>query len=134
MGWQESPEDAEREIEAAIPRRVGKGTVVLTDMFGERRRTEPRVSGEGRWSGHGVNSHAHPPRELRGKRGDLRVVAAQAMREGKENVYPASDLLASQEGRKSGPVAEKRVQIVNVLGFHAQAPPASSPRPLFAPR
>lgn len=27
---------------------------------------------------------------------DLRAVAAQAMREGKENVYLASDLLASQ--------------------------------------
>lgn len=35
MGWQESPEDAEREIEAAIARvESGKGTVVLTDMFG----------------------------------------------------------------------------------------------------
>jgi mannose PTS system EIIA component len=35
IGWHESPDDAEREIEAAIGRvESGKGTVVLTDMFG----------------------------------------------------------------------------------------------------
>jgi hypothetical protein len=35
--------------------------------------------------------------------GDLREVAAQAMREGKENVYLASDLLASKgAARKAG--------------------------------
>ena len=35
IGWQENPEDAEREIAAAIGRvESGKGTVVLTDMFG----------------------------------------------------------------------------------------------------
>ncbi len=35
IGWHESPDDAQREIEDAIARaESGKGTVVLTDMFG----------------------------------------------------------------------------------------------------
>lgn len=102
MGWQESPEDAEREIEAAIARvESGKGTVVLTDMFGgtpsnlslaflEKGRVEVVT---------GVNLPmlirvASLREEELGD--DLRAVAAQAMREGKENVYLASDLLASQ--------------------------------------
>ncbi len=102
IGWQESPEDAEREIEAAIDRvESGKGTVVLTDMFGgtpsnlsltflEKGRVEVVT---------GVNLPmlirlASLREEEEGD--DLREVAAQAMREGKENVYLASDLLASQ--------------------------------------
>lgn len=102
MGWQESPEDAEREIEAAIARvESGKGTVVLTDMFGgtpsnlslaflEKGKVEVVT---------GVNLPmlirlASLREEEVGD--DLRAVAAQAMREGKENVYLASDLLASQ--------------------------------------
>jgi PTS system mannose-specific IIA component len=102
MGWHESPEDAEREIEAAIARvESGKGTVVLTDMFGgtpsnlslaflEKGRVEVVT---------GVNLPmlirlASLREEELGD--DLRAVAAQAMREGKENVYLASDLLASQ--------------------------------------
>jgi PTS system mannose-specific IIA component len=102
MGWQESPDDAEREIEAAIARvESGKGTVVLTDMFGgtpsnlsltflEKGKVEVVT---------GVNLPmlirlASLRDEELGD--DLRAVAAQAMREGKENVYLASDLLASQ--------------------------------------
>jgi PTS system mannose-specific IIA component len=102
MGWQESPDDAEREIEAAIARvESGKGTVVLTDMFGgtpsnlsltflEKGKVEVVT---------GVNLPmlirlASLREEELGD--DLRAVAAQAMREGKENVYLASDLLASQ--------------------------------------
>jgi PTS system mannose-specific IIA component len=102
MGWQESPEDAEREIELAISRvESGKGTVVLTDMFGgtpsnlslaflEKGKVEVVT---------GVNLPmlirlASLREEEVGD--DLRAVAAQAMREGKENVYLASDLLASQ--------------------------------------
>ncbi len=105
MGWQESPEDAEREIELAISRvESGKGTVVLTDMFGgtpsnlslaflEKGKVEVVT---------GVNLPmlirlASLREEEVGD--DLRAVAAQAMREGKENVYLASDLLASQ-GKK----------------------------------
>jgi PTS system mannose-specific IIA component len=101
MGWQESPEDAEREIAAAIARvDSGKGTVVLTDMFGgtptnlslaflERDRVEVLT---------GVNL----PMLIRlaslreDEEGDLRAVASHAMREAKESVYLASDLLASQ--------------------------------------
>ena len=102
MGWQESPEDAEREIELAISRvESGKGTVVLTDMFGgtpsnlsltflEKGKVEVVT---------GVNLPmlirlASLREEEVGD--DLRAVAAQAMREGKENVYLASDLLASK--------------------------------------
>lgn len=110
IGWHEGPEDAEREIEQAI-RRVesGKGTVVLTDMFGgtpsnlsltflEKGRVEVVT---------GVNLPmlirlASLREEEEGD--DLREVAAQAMREGKENVYLASDLLAGQgkSGRSGG--------------------------------
>jgi PTS system mannose-specific IIA component len=101
MGWQESPEDAEREIEAAIARvESGKGTVVLTDMFGG---TPSNLSlaflEKGRVE---VVTGVNLPMLIRlaslreEEEGDLRVVAAQAMREGKENVYLASDLLASQ--------------------------------------
>ncbi|MGH9318357.1 MAG: PTS sugar transporter subunit IIA [Vicinamibacteria bacterium] len=112
IGWHEGPDDAEREIDEAI-RRVesGKGTVVLTDMFGgtpsnlslaflEKGRVEVVT---------GVNLPmlirlASLREEEEGD--DLREVAAQAMREGKENVYLASDLLAGQDqgggARKSG--------------------------------
>jgi PTS system mannose-specific IIA component len=106
MGWHESPEDAQREIEAAIERvDAGKGTVVLTDMFGgtpsnlsltllEKGRVEVVT---------GVNLPmlirlASLSEEELGE--DLREVAAQAMREGKESVYLASDLLASDEQGK----------------------------------
>lgn len=102
MGWQESPEDAEREIDAAIARvESGKGTVVLTDMFGG---TPSNVSLTFLEKGKvevvtGVNLPmlirlASLREEELGD--DLRAVAAQAMREGKESVYLASDLLASQ--------------------------------------
>lgn len=102
MGWQESPEDAEREIEAAIARvESGKGTVVLTDMFGG---TPSNLSltflEKGKVE---VVTGVNLPMLIRlgslreeELGDDLRAVAAQAMREGKENVYLASDLLASQ--------------------------------------
>jgi PTS system mannose-specific IIA component len=103
IGWQESPEEAEWEIEAAIARvESGQGTVVLTDMFGgtptnlslaflEKGRVEVVT---------GVNLPmlirlASLREEELGD--DLHAVAAQAMREGKENVYLASDLLAGKE-------------------------------------
>ena len=103
IGWQESPEDAEREIAAAIGRvESGKGTVVLTDMFGgtpsnlslaflEKGRVEVVT---------GVNLPmlirlASLREEEEGD--DLRAVAAHAMREAKESVYLASDLLASKD-------------------------------------
>jgi PTS system mannose-specific IIA component len=106
MGWHESPEDAQREIEDAIERvDTGKGTVVLTDMFGgtpsnlsltllEKGRVEVVT---------GVNLPmlirlASLREEELGD--DLREVAAQAMREGKENVYLASDLLASEDAKR----------------------------------
>jgi PTS system mannose-specific IIA component len=101
MGWQESPEDAEREIAAAIHRvDSGKGTVVLTDMFGG---TPTNLSlaflEKGRVE---VVTGVNLPMLIRlaslreEEEGDLRAVAAQAMREAKESVYLASDLLASQ--------------------------------------
>jgi PTS system mannose-specific IIA component len=107
MGWQESPEDAERDIEAAIARvESGKGTVVLTDMFGG---TPTNLSlaflEKGRVE---VVTGVNLPMLIRlaslreEEEGDLSAVAAQAMREAKESVYLASDLLASQEkGEKS---------------------------------
>jgi mannose PTS system EIIA component len=108
IGWHESPDDAEREIEAALSRvESGKGTVVLTDMFGgtpsnlsltflEKGRVEVVT---------GVNLPmlirlASLREEEEGD--DLREVAAQAMREGKENVYLASDLLANQPKPEAG--------------------------------
>jgi PTS system mannose-specific IIA component len=108
IGWQESPEDAEREIEAAIGRvESGKGTVVLTDMFGG---TPSNLSlaflEKGKVE---VVTGVNLPMLIRlaslreEEVGDLREVAAQAMREGKENVYLASDLLASKgAARKAG--------------------------------
>ncbi len=104
----------------------GKGTVVLTDMFGG---TPSNLSlaflEKGRVE---VVTGVNLPMLIRlaslreEEEGDLRVVAAQAMREAKESVYLASDLLASQERKtRRARVAEKRVQIVNVLGLHARA-------------
>jgi PTS system mannose-specific IIA component len=101
IGWQESPEDAEREIEAAIARvDSGRGTVILTDMFGG---TPTNLSlaflEKGRVE---VVTGVNLPMLIRvaslreDEVGDLQAVAAQAMREGKENVYVASDLLAGK--------------------------------------
>ncbi len=102
IGWQESPEEAEREIEAAIARvESGMGTVVLTDMFGG---TPTNLSlaflEKGRVE---VVTGVNLPMLIRlaslreEEVGDLHAVAAQATREGKENVYLASDLLAGKE-------------------------------------
>jgi PTS system mannose-specific IIA component len=110
IGWQESPEDAEREIEAAIARvDSGRGTVILTDMFGG---TPTNLSlaflEKGRVE---VVTGVNLPMLIRvaslreDEVGDLQAVAAQAMREGKENVYVASDLLAGKaKGAKEKPV------------------------------
>lgn len=104
IGWHESPDDAEREIEAALARvESGKGTVVLTDMFGG---TPSNLSltflEKGRVE---VVTGVNLPMLIRlaslreeEQSDDLHEVAAQAMREGKENVYLASDLLANQRG------------------------------------
>lgn len=107
IGWHESPDDAQREIEQAIGRvETGKGVVVLTDMFGgtpsnlsltflERGRIEVVT---------GVNL----PMLIRlaslredEEADDLRDVASQAAGEGKDNIYLASDLLAKQGRERS---------------------------------
>lgn len=102
IGWHESPDDAQREIEEAIGRvETGKGVVVLTDMFGgtpsnlsltllEKGRIEVVT---------GVNLPmlirlASLREEEEGE--DLHAVASQAAQEGKDNIYLASDLLARQ--------------------------------------
>ena len=99
IGWHDSPDDAQREIEQAIARaESGKGTVVLTDMFGgtpsnlsmmflEKGRVEVVT---------GVNlpmliKLASLREEDEGD--DLLEVAAEAAREGKDNIYLAGNLL-----------------------------------------
>lgn len=102
IGWHESPDAAQKEIEQAVERvESGKGVVILTDMFGgtpsnlsltllEKGRVEVVT---------GVNLPmmirlASLREEEEGD--DLHAVAAEAARDGKEHVYLASDLLAAQ--------------------------------------
>lgn len=108
IGWHESPDDAQREIEQAIGRvETGKGAVVLTDMFGG---TPSNLSltllEKGRVE---VVTGVNLPMLIRlaslredEEADDLRDVASQAASEGKDNIYLASDLLASQS-RESEP-------------------------------
>lgn len=105
IGWHDSPEDAQGEIQEAIERvECGQGTVVLTDMFGgtpsnlsltllEKDRVEIVT---------GVNLpmliKLASLREQ--KNTDLLEVARQACAQGKESIYQASDLLSSKvEGK-----------------------------------
>lgn len=106
IGWHESPDDALREIEEAIKRAdAGKGTVVLTDMFGgtpsnlsltflEKDRVEVVT---------GVNLPmlirlASLREEEQGD--DLMELASEAAREGKDSIYLAGDLLARKEKKE----------------------------------
>ena len=105
IGWHENPDDAEKEIETAIKHSdSGKGTVVLTDMFGgtpsnlsltflEKGRVEVVT---------GVNLPmlirlASLREEEEGD--DLTAVAAEAAREGKDNIYLAGELLTRKENK-----------------------------------
>ena len=103
IGWQESPEDAEREIAIAVTRvESGKGTVVLTDMFGG---TPSNLSLTLLENGKvEVVTGVNLPMLIRitslreEEEGDnLREVAAEAAREGKDSIYLTSELLASEE-------------------------------------
>ena len=106
IGWHESPDDAQREIADAIARAdSGKGTVVLTDMFGgtpsnlsmtflEKGRVEVVT---------GVNLPmlirlASLREEEEGD--DLLALATEAAREGKDNIYLAGTLLARADDSK----------------------------------
>ena len=107
IGWHENPDDAQREIEGAIKRAdSGKGTVVLTDMFGgtpsnlsltflEKGRVEVVT---------GVNLPmlirlASLREEEEGD--DLLELASEAAREGKDSIYLAGDLLARKEKKEN---------------------------------
>ncbi len=106
IGWHENPDDAQREIEEAVLRAdSGKGTVVLTDMFGgtpsnlsltflEKGRVEVVT---------GVNLPmlirlASLREEEEGD--DLLELASEAAREGKDSIYLAGDLLARKEKKE----------------------------------
>ena len=106
IGWHESPDDAQREIADAIGRaESGKGTVVLTDMFGgtpsnlsmtflEKGRVEVVT---------GVNLPmlirlASLREEEEGD--DLLELATEAAREGKDSIYLAGNLLARKDDTK----------------------------------
>jgi PTS system mannose-specific IIA component len=106
IGWHESPDDAQREIADAIARAdSGKGTVVLTDMFGgtpsnlsmtflEKGRVEVVT---------GVNLPmlirlASLREEEEGD--DLLELATEAAREGKDSIYLAGTLLARADDSK----------------------------------
>ena len=106
IGWHESPDDAQREIADAIGRaESGKGTVVLTDMFGgtpsnlsmtflEKGRLEVVT---------GVNLPmlirlASLREEEEGD--DLLELATEAAREGKDSIYLAGNLLARKDDTK----------------------------------
>ena len=105
IGWHENPDDAQREIEEAILRAdSGKGTVVLTDMFGG---TPSNLSltflEKGRLE---VVTGVNLPMlirlaSLREEEGDdLLELASEAAREGKDSIYLAGDLLARKENKE----------------------------------
>jgi len=108
IGWHESPDDAQRDIEAAIERAdAGKGIVVLTDMFGG---TPSNLSltllEKGRVE---VVTGVNLPMLIRlsslreeEEGDDLTELAFQAAREGKDNIYLAGDLLARKQQRREG--------------------------------
>jgi len=103
IGWHESPDDAQREIAGAITKSdSGKGTVVLTDMFGG---TPSNLSltflDKGRVE---VVTGVNLPMLIRlatlreeEEGDDLSDLAAEAAREGKDNIYLAGDLLARKK-------------------------------------
>lgn len=106
IGWQENPEDAQSEIESAIERvETGRGTVVLTDMFGG---TPTNLSlsllEKGRVE---VVTGVNLPMLVRlaslredEQNQELQKVAAQACEQGKESIYLASDLLAGKQDKR----------------------------------
>jgi len=106
IGWHESPDDAQREIEDAIGRAdSGKGTVVLTDMFGG---TPSNLSmtflEKGRVE---VVTGVNLPMLIRlaslreeEESDDLLELASEAAREGKDNIYLAGNLLARADNSK----------------------------------
>ena len=106
IGWHESPDDALREIEEAIKRAdAGKGTVVLTDMFGGTPSNlsltflkKDRVE---------VVTGVNLPMLIRlaslreeEEEDDLMELASEAAREGKDSIYLAGDLLARKEKKE----------------------------------
>ena len=109
IGWHDSPDDAQKEIERAIAKSEGgKGTVVLTDMFGG---TPSNLSltllDKGRVE---VITGVNLPMLIRlaslreeEEAEDLSTLADEAAREGKENIYLAGDLL---DRPKSPPASE----------------------------
>jgi len=106
IGWQESPDDAQREIQEAIDRlERGSGAVVLTDMFGgtpsnlsltfmETDRVEVVT---------GVNLPMLIKLvDLRGQeQTNLLEIARRTCAQGKESIYLASDLLRSKVSKES---------------------------------
>lgn len=111
IGWHESPDDARREIEEAVTRvESGKGTVVLTDMFGG---TPSNLSLTFLENGKvEVVTGVNLPMLIRlaslredEEADDLHAVAAEAAREGKENIYLAGDLLVDKGQNRQGPEA-----------------------------
>jgi len=106
IGWHESPDDAQREIADAIARAdSGKGTVVLTDMFGG---TPSNLSmtflEKGRVE---VVTGVNLPMLIRlaslreeEESDDLLELATEAAREGKDNIYLAGNLLARADDSK----------------------------------
>ena len=106
IGWHESPDDAQREIADAIARAdSGKGTVVLTDMFGG---TPSNLSmtflEKGRVE---VVTGVNLPMLIRlaslreeEESDDLLELATEAAREGKDNIYLAGNLLARADDPK----------------------------------
>jgi PTS system mannose-specific IIA component len=101
IGWQESPEEAQEEIQEAIGRvERGTGTVVLTDMFGG---TPSNLSltflEKGRVE---VITGVNLPMLIKlvslrqQAQTDLQEVARQTCAQGKESIYLASDLLHSK--------------------------------------
>ena len=109
IGWSESPDDASKEIEDAIRRTdSGRGTVLLTDMFGG---TPSNLSMTFLEKGKvevvtGVNLpmliRLASLREEEEARAELSEVASEAAREGKDNIYLAGDLLGGRTDKAEG--------------------------------
>jgi PTS system mannose-specific IIA component len=111
IGWHDSPDDAQREIQEAIDRvEKGGGTVLLTDMFGgtPTNLSLPFLEKDKVEVVTGVNLPMLIKLVNLREQGSstLLEVARQTCSQGKESIYQASDLLSGKAKKESSGATE----------------------------